>query len=98
MTLPSKELVPGDVIILPAGSSYVMECDAALISGNCTVDESMLTGESVPITKVTLAEDPSILFSANTHKNSTLFCGTRVLHVQTTDNAHVKAVVLRTGK
>lgn len=94
---PSKELVPGDVIILPAGVSYNIECDAILISGNCTVDESMLTGESVPITKVALAEEPSILYSPKIHRNSTLFCGTRVLHVQATDNAHVKAVVLRTG-
>src|SRR5689334_15121146 len=94
---PSKELVPGDVIVLPSGVAYNLECDAILISGNCTIDEGMLTGESVPITKVALAEDPGILYSPKIHRNSTLFCGTRVLHVQATDNAHVKAVVLRIG-
>ena len=29
-----------------------MECDAVLIEGTCVVNESMLTGESIPITKV----------------------------------------------
>lgn len=74
-----------------------MECDAVLITGTCTVDESMLTGESVPIAKVALSDDPSALYSVTGHKNSTLFGGTRVLHVHATDDAHVKAVVLRTG-
>ncbi|KAI1289645.1 Polyamine-transporting ATPase 13A3 [Halotydeus destructor] len=97
MTKPSTDLVPGDVIILPVGSTYQMECDAILISGNCTVDESMLTGESVPITKVSLAESPSVLYSNSKHKNNTLFCGTCVLYVQPTEDAHVKAIVLRTG-
>ena len=30
----------------------MMECDAVLIEGTCVVNESMLTGESIPITKV----------------------------------------------
>jgi len=29
-----------------------MHCDAVLIEGTCSMDESMLTGESYPITKV----------------------------------------------
>ena len=32
----------------------MMECDAVLIEGTCVVNESMLTGESIPITKVVL--------------------------------------------
>ena len=46
------ELVPGDVIFLPTDGGFVMECDAVLVEGTCVVDESMLTGESIPITKV----------------------------------------------
>ena len=48
----SKELVPGDVLFLPTSGGYMMECDAVLIEGTCVVNESMLTGESIPITKV----------------------------------------------
>lgn len=39
----STELVPGDVIIIPA-NGMIMPCDAVLIHGNCIVNESMLTG------------------------------------------------------
>ena len=46
------ELVPGDVIFLPTDGGFVMECDSVLVEGTCVVDESMLTGESIPITKV----------------------------------------------
>ena len=50
--ISSLELVPGDVIFLPTDGGFVMECDAVLVEGTCVVDESMLTGESIPITKV----------------------------------------------
>jgi cation-transporting ATPase 13A2 len=46
------ELVPGDVILLPTTGGFNMECDAILVEGSCVVNESMLTGESIPITKV----------------------------------------------
>lgn len=52
MELSSKELVPGDLLLLPTGGGYMMECDAVLVEGTCVVNESMLTGESIPITKV----------------------------------------------
>ena len=49
------ELVPGDVMLLPSCGGVMVECDAVLVEGTCVVDESMLTGESIPITKVRLA-------------------------------------------
>ena len=52
LTISSKELVPGDLILLPTGGGYMMECDAVPVDGTCVVNESMLTGESIPITKV----------------------------------------------
>jgi magnesium-transporting ATPase (P-type) len=51
--ISSVELVPGDVILLPTTGGFNMECDAVLVEGSCVVNESMLTGESIPITKVT---------------------------------------------
>lgn len=74
-----------------------MECDAVLINGNCTVDESMLTGESAPVSKVALTETSESPYSMDRNKRCTLFCGTQVLNVQNTDDAHIKAIVIRTG-
>ncbi len=48
-TVDSSELVPGDVIEIPEMTS--MPCDLALLTGSCIVNESMLTGESIPVIK-----------------------------------------------
>jgi len=40
----SEDLVPGDVIEIPR-TGCLMQCDAVLVTGNCIVNESMLTGE-----------------------------------------------------
>jgi H+-transporting ATPase len=45
--LPASELVPGDAIRLPLGA--LVPADANIVSGSVLVDQSMLTGESVPI-------------------------------------------------
>lgn len=37
-------LVPGDVLEIPA-HGCVMHCDAVLLTGNCILNESMLTGK-----------------------------------------------------
>lgn len=98
-TRPSTSLVPGDIIILSSGSHLSkMECDALLISGTCTVDESSLTGESVPVTKISLTNNnDGESDSLETNKKSLLFAGTTILNATTTDDAHVKAIVVRTG-
>ncbi|MBM3267473.1 MAG: cation-transporting P-type ATPase [Candidatus Sericytochromatia bacterium] len=44
--LPAEDLVPGDVILVAAGDR--VPADATLAEGACQVDESLLTGESVP--------------------------------------------------
>lgn len=92
----SHELVPGDVIILPQ-NSITMECDAILIGGSCVVNESMLTGESIPITKVPIPNDPAQEYSSIAHKRSTLFCGTEILQSRSYGDQPVKAIVYRTG-
>ncbi len=48
--IPSRELVPGDLIFLNEGDR--ISADALLMDTvNLTVDESLLTGESIPIVK-----------------------------------------------
>ena len=48
--ISSEQLVPGDVMLVPK-QGCMMQCDAVLLQGNAIVNESMLTGESVPVTK-----------------------------------------------
>lgn len=99
----STDLVPGDVMIIPLNGT-VMPCDAVLISGTCIVNESMLTGESVPVTKTNLP-NPSVdikgmgdeLYSPETHRRHTLFCGTTVIQTRFYTGELVKAIVVRTG-
>ena len=46
-TIPAAELVPGDVVKLSLGA--VVSADVHLTGGEVLLDQSMLTGESVPI-------------------------------------------------
>jgi H+-transporting ATPase len=46
-TIPSAELVPGDILKLSLGA--VVAADVKLIDGSVLLDQSMLTGESVPV-------------------------------------------------
>uniref|UniRef100_A0A8C4DQ71 Cation-transporting ATPase n=1 Tax=Dicentrarchus labrax TaxID=13489 RepID=A0A8C4DQ71_DICLA len=95
----STELVPGDVIIIPA-NGMIMPCDAVLIHGTCIVNESMLTGESVPVTKTNLPssdEEAARSYDMEEHKRHTLFCGTQVIQTRFYAGELVKAVVVRTG-
>ena len=47
MRLSASELVPGDVVRLPLGA--LVPADGRIVSGAVTLDQSMLTGESVPV-------------------------------------------------
>uniref|UniRef100_A0AAR2IZ58 Polyamine-transporting ATPase 13A3 n=1 Tax=Pygocentrus nattereri TaxID=42514 RepID=A0AAR2IZ58_PYGNA len=100
----STDLVPGDVMVIPSNGT-IMPCDAVLISGTCIVNESMLTGESVPVTKTNLpnpspaekgTEDDQV-YNIDEHKRHTLFCGTNVIQTRFYSGELVKAVVVRTG-
>ena len=106
--ISSTDLVPGDVIEIPA-NGCLMACDAVLVSGTCIVNESMLTGESVPETKAALTqgeiessdtadgEENIPTYDPETYKRNTLFAGTSVIQTRFYGNAKVLAVVVRTG-
>lgn len=100
--MDEKDLVPGDLIELPRQGCF-MSCDAVLISGNCIVNESMLTGESTPITKTPLpnrtpdGDEAPEFYSSETHKRHTLFCGTHIMQSRRIGKKKVMAVVVNTG-
>ncbi|XP_063478055.1 probable cation-transporting ATPase 13A4 isoform X4 [Symphalangus syndactylus] len=98
--LESRVLVPGDLLIL-TGNKVLMPCDAVLIEGSCVVDEGMLTGESIPVTKTPLPKvDSSLPWKTQSeadYKRHVLFCGTEVIQAKAARSGTVRAVVLQTG-
>ncbi|SEO31962.1 Ca2+-transporting ATPase [Luteibacter sp. UNC138MFCol5.1] len=46
-TIPAREVVRGDVLLLSEGERVI--ADGALLEGHVLVDESLLTGESIPV-------------------------------------------------
>ncbi|KAI7899446.1 potassium/sodium efflux P-type ATPase [Cokeromyces recurvatus] len=50
-TVPTRELLPGDIIILKTGDVVGADC-RIIESFNMDVDEALLTGESIPVNKI----------------------------------------------
>ena len=81
--IPGREIVIGDIVLINEGDR--IPADGILIHGtNLSVDESMLTGESIPVTKDTLAYEGS----------SQVFSGTLV--VQGSGKLEVTAIGIHT--
>ncbi|XP_012139702.1 polyamine-transporting ATPase anne boleyn isoform X2 [Megachile rotundata] len=95
-TVPAERLVPGDILVIPS-HGCLMPCDAVLLTGNCILNESMLTGESVPVTKTPIPSSSEIIYDTKEHARHTLFCGTRVIQTRYYGSEKVLAVVVRTG-
>ena len=54
--IPILHLLPSKFVLWQR-SGYIVECDAVLVSGSAVANESMLTGESIPVTKVNADND-----------------------------------------
>ncbi|KAL4102033.1 hypothetical protein PRIC1_005781 [Phytophthora ramorum] len=89
----SDELVPGDICSIghhERGTVPVVPCDLLLLRGNCVVNESMLSGESIPLRKeavmASIVNDAEKLKnlevddgSSMKHKRHVLYGGTKIL-------------------
>ncbi|XP_013174795.1 PREDICTED: probable cation-transporting ATPase 13A3 isoform X2 [Papilio xuthus] len=94
-SVDSRSLSPGDVLVLPP-NGCILHCDAVLLTGSAILNESMLTGESVPVTKTALQRIDRP-FDHKEHAASIIFCGTKVIQTRYYNNEPVRALVLRTG-
>ncbi|MBI2232994.1 MAG: calcium-transporting P-type ATPase, PMR1-type [Candidatus Aenigmarchaeota archaeon] len=74
--IDSKELVPGDIIILNVGDKVPADC-RVIEEFNLKVDESVLTGESVPVSKNidTIKTDAPVA-----ERRNMLFSGTAIVY------------------
>ncbi len=74
-TIKAEELVPGDIVAFRPGHYVPADC-RLLAAGNLSVDESVLTGESMPVVKnVAALEDERIPLAG---RRNMLYMGTLV--------------------
>ncbi|SCU78143.1 LAMI_0A03598g1_1 [Lachancea mirantina] len=102
----SSELVPGDVFEVSDPSLESFPCDSLLLNGDCIVNESMLTGESVPVSKIAASTDTVLALLedfqnsqiSNQVAKSFLFNGTKLIRARITKGQNVAlAMAVRTG-
>ncbi|KAI0656621.1 P-type ATPase [Cubamyces menziesii] len=104
----SSELVTGDVVDLIDPPLATLPADMFLLSGDAIVNESMLTGESVPVSKIPIKNDDLAKWRnctdvAGDMAKSFLYAGTRVVRIRgasTLDGspgAPALGLVVRTG-
>jgi P-type Ca2+ transporter type 2C len=88
--IAGREVVRGDLLVLAEGDRIA--ADAALVAGkSLSVDESLLTGESVPVAKLPAAIVPVAMSPPGGEGSPFLFSGTMIVQ------GKGSAVVLATG-
>jgi Mg2+-importing ATPase len=87
-SLPAEEIVPGDVVLLSAGSLVPADC-LVLEATDCYVSEAVLTGESFPVEKA-----PSVLPAETPlpQRSNCVYLGTNVR------SGTLRCVAVRTGQ
>ncbi|KAG2774185.1 putative cation-transporting ATPase 13A3 [Phytophthora cactorum] len=92
--LESSQLVPGDLI--KVAENWILPCDLVIVKGSTVCDESMLTGESMPVQKTPIPDNNNTVYDPEGRgKKHTLFSGTFVL--SSGRNEEIHAVVQTTG-
>ena len=76
----STSLVPGEVIVLE--QEWIVPCDVILLSGNCVVNEGLLTGESMPVMKEPMPRESMKVFDREEDGKHILYAGTRCIQVR----------------
>lgn len=96
--------MPGDVINLSNSQLALVPADLFLLSGDAILNESMLTGESVPVSKIPAKEDDFTRWqeAKDESSKSMLYGGTKVVRIRgvVTPDGNGKpalALVVRTG-
>ncbi|PKS05222.1 hypothetical protein jhhlp_008593 [Lomentospora prolificans] len=106
--ISSADMVPGDVYEVSDPALVQFPADSVLLSGDCIVNESMLTGESVPVSKFPATGDMlrQLDLAASTMTPAMarhfLFCGTRIIRARRPQEdfggeAVALGLVVRTG-
>lgn len=94
-TKMSTELVPGDLFEIPE-DGYALPCDCILVNGTVIVNESMLTGESTPITKNHMQSIKTVI-DLDIESKHTLFAGTKIVQKRAHGNQRVMGIVYKIG-
>jgi predicted P-type ATPase len=89
--MSSNLIVPGDVITINQ-THWIVPCDMVLLSGQCILNESGLTGESMPVQKISCPNESKEY--DHTGSKYTLYAGTTILQ---TTGTNIECLVTKTG-